>query len=150
MKRIFIYYSLSGNGDIVAETLKNQGIDIRKVIVKDELPKKRFFQIMTGGFLAFLNHKSELVEFNEDVSSYDEVIIGSPVWNGRLSCPINTVLDKIDLTNKKIKFILCSGSGTALKLEKKLLEKYNNIEIINLKEPKRYKEEINKLKESTK
>ena len=100
---------------------------------------------MTGGFLAFLNHKPELVNFNDDVSSYDEVIIGSPIWNGRLSCPINTVLDKIDLTDKSVKFILYSGSGNAIKLEEKLKKIYKDTNIINLKEPKNYKEEIEKI-----
>ena len=34
MNKIFIYYSLSGNGDSVANYLMNKGIDIRKVLLK--------------------------------------------------------------------------------------------------------------------
>ena len=145
MKRLFIYYSLSGNGDVVANYLKEKQIDIRKVIPKKELPHNMFLRIMTGGFLAGINHKDELIDFNSDISNYDEIIIGSPIWNGRLSCPINTAIDKIDLNNKKITFILYSGSGDAPKTNKILKEKYNDINIIHLKEPKNNQELLKKV-----
>ena len=51
MKKIFIYFSLTGNGDLVSDKLPSD-IDKRKVIMKKNLPKKFFFMVMTGGFLA--------------------------------------------------------------------------------------------------
>ena len=140
MKKIFIYYSLSGNGDAVAKYLKEKKVDIRKVIPKKELPKNMALRILCGGFLAGINHKEKLVDFNSDISSYDEVIIGSPIWNGKLSCPINTVLDEIDLVGKKVTFILYSGSGFAPKTTKMLKDRYKESKIINIKEPKKNKE----------
>ena len=146
MKKLFIYYSLSGNGDVVADYLKNKKYDIRKVIMKDKIPKSYIGQILTGGFLAGINHKAKLDDFNKDISDYDEIIIGSPIWNGKLSCPINTVLDEINLDNKKISFILYCGSGKAPKAEKRLKDKYKNIDIIVLKEPKKNKTDLKKIK----
>ena len=137
MKKLFIYYSLSGNGDVVADYLKSKKIDIRKVIVKDRLPKSYFGQILTGGFLAGINYKAKLDNFDYNLNNYDEIIIGSPIWNGKLSCPINTVLDKIDFSNKNISFILWSGSGSVPKAEKKIKNLFNNVNIIILKEPKK-------------
>ena len=139
--KIFIYYSLTGNGDEIADYLKDKA-DIRKVEVdkKDILPKNMFFRIMTGGFKALINYKDKLVNFDNDISKYSEVIIGSPVWNGKLSSPINSVLDKLDLSNKKVTFILYSGSGTS-NVDKKLITKYN-AKVINIKEPKKDKESI--------
>ena len=136
MKKIFIYYSLSGNGDIIANYLKTKKIDIRRVKPVKELPKNNILRILSGGFLAGINHKDELIDFDNNISDYDEIIIGSPIWNGKLSCPINTVLDKINLKDKRIVFILYSGSGNASKEEKILRSKYNNIKVISLKEPK--------------
>ena len=101
MKKIFIYYSLSGNGDVVATYLKTKNIDVRKVIIKDKMPKSYIGQILKGGFLAGINYKMELDNFDNSTENYDEIIIGSPIWNGRLACPINTVLDSID-SNKRI------------------------------------------------
>lgn len=147
MKRIFIYYSLSGNGDIVASYLKTKKIDIRKVNTSEELPKNNILRILSGGFLAFKNYRAKLINFDKNIEEYDEIIIGSPIWNGRLSCPINTVLDQLDLKNKKLTFILYSGSGDAPKTNKKLKEKYKDVKIINLKEPKRNEDFKNILKE---
>ncbi|MBR3198833.1 MAG: NAD(P)H-dependent oxidoreductase [Bacilli bacterium] len=136
MKKIFIYYSLSGNGDFVASYLKEKGFDIRKVISSDKMPQNTFLRIMTGGFLAGIGHKSKLINFDNDIRDYDEIIIGSPIWNGRLSCPINSVLDNLDLNNKRLTFILYSGSGEAPKVNEKLSQKFPQSKIIHLKEPK--------------
>ena len=146
MKRLFIYYSLSGNGDVIANYLKDKKMDIRKVIMRDKLPKSYVGQILAGGFLAGINHKAKLDNFDSDISDYDEIVIGSPIWNGKISCPINTVLDKINLDNKKISFILYSGSGSAPKVEKMIKDKYGNIDIVILKDPKNNIDDIkNKL-----
>lgn len=145
MSRLFIYYSQSGNGDLVAETLKAQGFEIRKVIPKKKPPKSFFLQIMSGGFGAGIGRKEPLEAFDADVNGFDEVVIGSPVWNARLSCPINTVLDRTDLKGKKLSFILCSGSGTASKAVKKLSERFPDARVIHLKEPKKYPDELKKL-----
>lgn len=140
MKKIFIYYSLTGNGDKVANHLMSKGIDIRKVLLKKPFPTSKFGSIMKGGFLATINHKSKLLDFNSDISSYDEIIIGSPIWNSRLSCPINTVLSKIDSDNKKLTFILYSASGKDNKAMERIKELYKDAKIINLLEPNQNEE----------
>ena len=135
MNKIFIYYSHSGNGDKIANYLMTKGIDIRKVMAKD-LPKSTFGSIMKGGFLATINHKTKLIDFNSDINSYDHVIIGTPIWNSRISCPINTVLSTLDLTNKELTFILYSASGKDNKAMEKINKLYPKANIINLCEPK--------------
>lgn len=145
MKKIFIYYSLTGNGDFVADYLKDKNYDIRKVETSEELPKNFFLRMLTGGYKSMINYEDELIDFDSDISDYNEIIIGSPIWNSRLSPPINTVLKSIDLNNKKFTFILYSGSGKSSKSEEFLIKKYNNVNIINLKEPKHNNEELKKL-----
>ena len=144
MSKLFIYYSLSGNGDIIADKMKELGYDLRKVNAKS-LKKNNFWNIFKGGFLAGIGAKAKLIDYNNDISNYDEICIGSPIWNGKFSCPINTVLAKTNLDNKNIKFILYSGSGEAKKAIKKINKKYPNAQIIVLKEPKKYKEELEKI-----
>lgn len=146
MKKLFIYYSLTGNGELVKEYYENLGYEIRKVEAKRNLPKSFFLKMMVGGLLAGMNHKAKLKDFNYDISSYEEIIIGSPIWNGRLACPINTVLKNLNLDGKKLKFILYSGGGSAPKTIKKINKKYN-AEIIELEEPQKYKENLKKLSE---
>lgn len=146
-KRIFIYYSLSGNGDLVADYLYKKDIDIKKVEVnkKNILTNNMFLRIVIGGFKAFINYRDELVNFDDNIQMYDEVIIGSPIWNSRLSSPINSVLDKINLKNKKVTFILYSGSGTSKKATEKINKLFSNAFIINIKEPIKNCKELEKI-----
>ena len=135
MKKIFIYYSLTGNGDVVADYLKDKGYDIRKVKTSEPLPDNYILRLLTGGYKAMINYEDELIDFDNDIKEYDEVVIGTPVWNGNLSSPINSVLKSLDLIDKKLSFILYSGSGKASKLIDNINKKYIDADITILKEP---------------
>lgn len=142
MKRLFIYYSLTGNGDMIGEYLKDEGVELRKIITKEVLPKNFVLRIISGGYKAMTLYKDKLDSFNSDIDNYDEVIIGSPIWNGRLSSPINTVLSELDLNNKKVTFILYSGSGVSKKASELINKKYPDAKIIDLKSPLNNKEDM--------
>lgn len=59
---------------------------------------------------------------------------------------LNTLLSKLDLNKKKVTFILYSGGGSAPKAIKKINKKYK-ANIIELKEPKKYPDNLKKLNE---
>ena len=145
MKKLFIYYSLTGNGDLVAEFLKSSKFDIRKVTEKKKMPKTSFFMILAGGFRAGVGQKGKLVEYNNDVSEFDEVIIGSPIWNGRFPPAINSVLAETELKDKKLSFVFYSGSGEGKKAEEKVKNEFPEANIVFLQEPKKYPENLKKL-----
>ena len=145
MKRLFIYYSNTGNGDAAASYLREAGVEMRKVTPKKDLPSSFFMKIMKGGFLAGLGHKSKLKDFDADVGEYDEVIVCSPIWNGRLSCPVNAVLSAVDFSGKKPVFVLYAASGRADKAVEKLSKLFPDSKVVILKEPKKYPEELKKL-----
>ncbi len=146
MKKIFIYYSLSGNGDIVANYLRDKGYEIRKVDTKEQLPKSMILRIIIGGYKAMINHKDKLLDFDNNIEDYNEVVIGSPIWNSRLSSPINSILDNISLEGKKLTFILYSGSGKDNKAMEILKTKYPDSNIINIREPKKNRKELENVK----
>ena len=147
MKKIFIYYSLTGNGDLIASFLKDKKFDIMKIDVDDKMKKRSYFlKVLIGGFQTLRNYKPQLIDYDNDVSSYNEVYIGSPIWNDRLSSTVNTLLDELDLTDKKVTFIFYSGSGKNKKATKKVKELYPECNIINIKEPKKvFKETFDKI-----
>ena len=145
MSKIFIYYTRSGNGDIIAKKYEELGFAIRKVETKYKLSKNLFLACMKGGFHATIGKKPKLINYDNNVSEFDEVFIGSPIWNGRLSCPINTVLKNTDLNNKLLTFILYSGSGEAKKAYKRILREYPNAKIIILKQPKSNLSELDRI-----
>ena len=145
MNKLFIYYSLTNNGDKVADYYKDKGYDIRKVEVKKKLPKIFFFRIMTGGFKVLINYKEKLINFDNNIDNYNEIIIGSPIWFDRLSTPVRTALNKLNLENKTIHFVLYSGSGTGKKAEEFINKNYSSAKITILKEPNKYNNELKKL-----
>ena len=145
MKKLFIYYSLTGNGDIVAEKMSELGYEIRKVISKRRMPKVLFFRIMTGGFLAAINAKDKLVDYDADVADYDEIVIGSPIWNGKFPPAVNAVLKLTDLANKKLTFVLYSGSGSGPKAKERIQKEFPQAQVIELQEPKSKENEFEKL-----
>ena len=147
MSKLFIYYSFSGNGDVVAEALKEQGFEIRKVESKFKLRKNLFLQMMKGGFLASIGAKPKLINYDNNIDGYDEIYIGAPIWNARLACPVNTILRDANLKDKKLTFVLYSGSGTSKHADKKLSKLYPDARIIHLQQPKDKKGEVNKLYE---
>ncbi|MBO4411568.1 MAG: hypothetical protein J5794_05220 [Lachnospiraceae bacterium] len=145
MAKLLIYYSVSGNGDAVASRLAEQGFDVRKVKSELKLGKSLFSQIMRGGFSAGIGQKPKLIGYDADVSAYEEICIGSPIWNARLASPVNTVLRDTDLNGKKLSFVLYSGSGFGKKADEKLKEAYPEATIIHLKQPKDNPAELDKL-----
>ena len=145
MKKLFIYYSLTGNGDLVAEFLKSNNFDIRKVTEKKRMPKKFFWMVLSGGFRASIGVKAKLVNYDNDISSYDEVVIGSPIWNGRFPPVIKSVLLETELKDKKISFVFYSGSGEGKKAEEKVKKEFPTANIVFLKDPKKYPEELKKV-----
>ena len=147
MATLFIYYTHSGNGDVVAEYLSGKGAEIRKVEPKKPLPKSFFWSVMTGGFLATIGHKAKLLPYDQSYEGFDRIVIGSPVWNARFSCPINSLLAENDFTGKELVFVLYAGSGRAPKATARILKQYPNSKIIVLKEPKKYPEELMKTDE---
>lgn len=141
--KYFIYFSETGNGDVVADYLKEKDFQIIKIEMKKKLAKSFFFKMMQGGFLASIHAKSKINDLELNLNMDDEVVIGSPIWNARLASPINTILKKYEFVRPS--FVLYSGSGTAKAAIKYLNKNYPNSKVVILKEPKKNAEELNKL-----
>lgn len=142
---IIYYYSLTNNTYEVAKKYQSLGFELREIKSKHKYPKKFFFRILSGGFRAGLNLKDKIEDINLHVSKSDNIIIAGPIWNGKFSSPINTILKKLDINNLNVTFVFTSGSGSAPKVVKKIWKKYPHKNIIVLKEPLKYPEELNKL-----
>lgn len=145
MKKLFLYSSYTGNGDIVSKEFEKHDFKVQKVIEKKKMPKSFFWSMMQGGFRATIHSKGKLVDFNLDVSEYDEIVIGGSIWNERTNPTTNAILKQVDFSNKKLTFVFYSGSGTGKKADKKIKKLYKEANIIFLKEPKKYPQELEKL-----
>ena len=89
--------------------------------------------------------RPEIADSNLDMESYDEIILGFPIWWYVAPTIINTFLEKYDLTGRKIVLFATSGEsgfGNTVKelqpsapgaeiVEGKLLNRANKQEIEN-------------------
>lgn len=106
MNKYFLYFSFTGNGDYLAELLKEKGYTPVKVELVKTPKKIGFFQILKYGGRAMAGKKEKLREFEFAPQENDVVVVGSPIWNDRLSTPITTVLSKYSLNKETTRFIL--------------------------------------------
>ncbi len=117
MKALVTYYSFSGNTDHVAKIfgkiLEARGeVHVQRLKPANEV--KGFF----GQCRAASKGEKAILEqgVKYDVTSYDLVIIGSPVWALAPVPAINTFLENISgLKDKHVVVLLTSGSGLGVK-----------------------------------
>ena len=145
MKKLFLYYSYTGNGDLVAKEMEKRGFEIRKVEAKKRLPKSFFWAMMSGGFQAGLGLKDKLKDFDQNIEGYDEIVVGSPIWNGKFPPALNTILKTLPLKDKNVSFLFYSGSGEGKKALKRINKEYPNAKYVFLQEPKKHPGELNKI-----
>ena len=145
--KYFVYFSLSGNGDFLANLLKEKGYEPLKIEMVKTPKKIGFFTILKYGGRAMANKKEDIVDIPLFIKEDDEVIIGSPIWNDRLATPINTILDNITFNKETTKFILYPA-GTSTKKSFKQIEKlgFKNEPIV-ISSPLKNKEKVSDLLE---
>ena len=111
--KYFIYFSATGNGDYLAELLKEQGYQPVKIELVKPMGKVGFWKILKYGGRAMTGKKEKIQDIPLELKEDDVVVIGSPIWNDRLSTPVLTVLGKFEFNKETTKFILYpAGEGT--------------------------------------
>ena len=118
--KYFVYYSATGNGDFIADQLKEKGYQPVKVETVKPLGKMGIFKMIRYGGKAMMGRKAKIKEVNLELKEDDIVVIGSPIWNDRLSTPINAVLAKFDFNKETTQFILYPAGSEAKKAMKQL------------------------------
>lgn len=113
MKTAVVFFSLEGNTRFVAETLK-------AIIGAELIELKPVKPYPTGKVSRFLSGKDaikratpQLEPYDFDADAYDTIVIGTPVWAGKPTPPINTFLKENDLSGKRTCFYASSSGGNA-------------------------------------
>lgn len=111
MKTLIIYFSLTGATKIVAKTLANQlNADIMEI--KDLKQRNGFKNKITSSIDAVKENKTKIIPEKIDVSGYDLIYIGTPVWASNPAPAIITLIDNCNLLNKDtILFATMSKKG---------------------------------------
>ena len=118
MKTLVVYYSLSGNTRFVAEKIAEQ-LDADLCEVTDKKHRKGKLLYIKGGYAA-LRQKLTDIEVSKSIKDYDFIIVGSPVWAGRITPAIRTFLVEDDFSDKQVAYFVTLGGNKAEKTLKNI------------------------------
>lgn len=105
------YYSLSGNTKFVAERIHSQtGGDLFEIVTKTKYPTEKRLLTEVARYQNENNIYPE-IKNTVDVSKYDVIFIGTPVWFSTMAMPVKTFLTQNNFKNKYIIPFITSGSG---------------------------------------
>ena len=91
MKAAVVYYSMSGNTELVAQQVATAlDADVVALVPKKEYPNKGFKKFLWGGRSALIGERPPLKPYDFDPDKYDFVVLGSPVWAGQIAPPLRT------------------------------------------------------------
>lgn len=128
MKRLIVYYSLSGNTEEAVKAVAEKlGCDTLKIDTVKEMPKSFFARILVGGGQVAMNIIPEIKPVEKDINAYDEIFIGTPVWNSKGVPAINAFLKDEKACQKVTGLIVTSGGGDIDKCVKALEIKIPNV-----------------------
>lgn len=135
MKAAIIYYSLDGNTDFAAKKIAEKtGADVLRIDALEKYPtdKKKY---MKGGMHATFGIKPKIENYAFDIGKYDTIIIGTPVWAGKMAPPIKTFLSDNDISGKKIAYFACSAGGNSAKCLESLKKFGEPVAVMSLIDP---------------
>lgn len=116
MKTVVIFYSLEGNTKFIAKVLaKELKADLIELETVKSFPSSGLKKFVWGGKSVMLKEQPQLSNENIDLTGYDNVLIGTPVWAGTCSSPMNTFVRQYPFTGKKVGFFVCAGGGSTTK-----------------------------------
>ena len=127
MKTAIVYYSMSGNTEMVANRLADAlGADLIRLIPETEYPTSGVKKFFWGGKSAVMGEAPPLQPYTFNAAAYDRIIFGTPVWASTFTPPLRTFIqdNREALKGKRFAVFACqSGSGAekaVAKLQKEL------------------------------
>jgi flavodoxin len=104
MNKLIVYFSYTGNTRMIAKKIREKlNCDILEI--KTVIPYSKDYDTVVNDEQngEASNHLPEIQDINIDLSKYDEIILGTPVWWYRPVPAIRTFLTQNDLSGKTIK-----------------------------------------------
>jgi flavodoxin len=100
-KTVLLYYSLTGYTKVCCEALQGAlGADI--IEIKDLRKRSGKWGFFKTAIASLFGKKTKIDPKNPDLSPYTNIILGSPIWTGKLSMAIRTLIDKNRFDGKKV------------------------------------------------
>lgn len=118
MNTCVVYYSKNGNTKVAAEYLANK-LDAKAIELIDKTKYKGVIGFLKGGMKASQNKASVLdCSVYEEISKFERVVLATPVWAGKTTPAINSVIQNSDLTGKQV-YVMTTQADPDCKDEQK-------------------------------
>ena len=110
----YLYNVKPRSAELIVDEMLAICSDIDRWREKKAYHDKGFAKFFWGGKSAVMAEKPELEEVSVDLSGYDRIIFGFPVWASNFTPPLRTFIEEHsdELRDKKFSAFVCqSGSG---------------------------------------
>ena len=110
MKNLIVFYSRSGVTKQLAQKIAEKtGWEIIKLA--DSQPRQGFSGYMKACWQALTGKQTEIQTFNNDFSTYDCVVVGTPIWAGNMAPAVRTFLKQYQDKIKQLAFFCTMGGA---------------------------------------
>lgn len=137
-KSVVLYFSATGNTKEIAEKIaKESNSDIIEIVPKEEYNQEDLDYNSDCRANREQNDSKARPEIKNviDITKYDTIYLGYPIWWGTNPKIILTLLDTYDFTNKTI-IPFCTSGSSDINRSVNELRNYNNK--LNIKDGKRF------------
>jgi flavodoxin len=100
-KMLILYYSMTGNTRACCEALQ-QALEADMIEIKDLNDRSGRWGYVKTAIGSLLGMHTDIEPENPDLSTYPNIILGSPIWTGKLSMAIRTLIDTNNFDGKKV------------------------------------------------
>lgn len=122
MRSIVIFYSRTGNTQLVAEEIATiLSSDIKPLL--DKKSRKGFWGYLLAGRDSMLKKQTEIENVSLNLADYDLIFLGCPNWAANVPPALRTFLNQVDLANKKV-VLFCTQDGMGAGLV------FNNLRVL--------------------
>ena len=126
MKTLVIYFSQKGKTKEAARRIAQlSGADLAEIKTHKSYRMSYRKTVFTSLKEILLNERPELDMEIPDISAYDRILIGSPIWCGTFPNAVFSFLDKVNLNGKKAAIFTTSGATEPQKIAVKIKKKYS-------------------------
>jgi flavodoxin len=126
MKTCVAYYSKTGNIEIAAEYLAEK-IGAKAIKLDDKTNYKGIIGFLKGGLNASTVKKAELDKsIYSEISKCNQIVLATPVWAGKTTPAINSVLENVDFKGKEV-YVMTTQADPAFGGEQERKDFYKQI-----------------------
>lgn len=110
VKALVVFYSRTGRTKIIAEAIaRSLKAEIEEI--REDKGRSGLVGLLKSGYEAMIGKLACIQPASKNPEEYDLVVVGSPVWAGRLSSPIRTYLTLYGDRIRKAAFFSTCSSG---------------------------------------